>query len=375
MLMNLIAISLIVLGVHNASLPDLCKDAIKHFIDEYECINPGDTYIGKGSSARTFLVKEKDGVIKRVLKVELNKEDNQSKIVDSIYRRTKESEHIIKRHKKKISKNFIYEIIDYGEYGNFAYYMNSQSKPSYKIILSRIRFIAEGLMDLHKAGFVHADLKLENIVVNKFYRPVLIDFDLSVRIDSNASPRGSEQYCEPQLLENWTKKKLHRYTEGTDKWSLGVMLYKLVMGDFPFNPKGEFSREEKLALIKKGKIKFRKGVNFDNVWIIMSLLRRDPQERLDLETLSIKIKKILSSQDKEFLRKTVILNINDKVPENIRELYRMIESESGIGNNTVLLITIEISILFAFVGISLLVYFLVNKNKEDQVENIAEELN
>ena len=36
--------------------------------------------------------------------------------------------------------------------------------------------ILEGLRHIHKCNYVHLDLKLENIMLNEEYKPVIIDF-------------------------------------------------------------------------------------------------------------------------------------------------------------------------------------------------------
>jgi len=94
----------------------------------------------------------------------------------------------------------------------------------------------------HKAGVVHLDIKLDNIMIdptNHFVK--LIDFGLCDFITTleNGSHHddlnrrvGSEEYCAPELFSAATKSfsgvKL-------DVWCLGVVLYCLLSSQFPFD--------------------------------------------------------------------------------------------------------------------------------------------
>jgi len=98
--------------------------------------------------------------------------------------------------------------------------------------------IAEGLEHIHKANFCHLDISLENILIDQVSGiPVICDFGFA---------RGSEQkfsadtkdfivakprYAAPELLLR------HRSIDGktADMYSLGVVLFAMLFGHFPYN--------------------------------------------------------------------------------------------------------------------------------------------
>ncbi|KAF7724607.1 hypothetical protein EC973_000851 [Apophysomyces ossiformis] len=101
---------------------------------------------------------------------------------------------------------------------------------------------------MHERNIVHRDLKLENILLHKDdngnLRAKLTDFGLA-RVVDPTSPQlttrcGSEEYAAPEIVQS-------QVYDGrqTDTWSLGVVLYALLVGYLPFtyNP----SRGEKIS--------------------------------------------------------------------------------------------------------------------------------
>ena len=100
----------------------------------------------------------------------------------------------------------------------------------YKIING----IATGIYDLHKLGYMHGDIKMENIMLNNYYRPIIIDFGLSKRLEHDKNLyknkiSGTAIYIPPEVIDN------RLYTNKMDVWSLGVIMYILMFGYDPFN--------------------------------------------------------------------------------------------------------------------------------------------
>ncbi|KAL1920171.1 uncharacterized protein VTP21DRAFT_1317 [Calcarisporiella thermophila] len=101
--------------------------------------------------------------------------------------------------------------------------------------------LVSAVLYLHRHNIVHRDLKLENVLLTA--RPSesenidikLTDFGLGRFIDPSnpmlETRCGSEEYAAPELI-------LGRPYDArlTDSWSLGVILYALLVGRLPFNP-------------------------------------------------------------------------------------------------------------------------------------------
>ena len=90
--------------------------------------------------------------------------------------------------------------------------------------------IVKGLQYLWTLKVMHRDLKPSNILVNTQGRVKLCDFGVSVQlIDSIAKTYiGTSAYMAPERLMGDT------YRMRAEVWSLGVLLFELVSGRFPY---------------------------------------------------------------------------------------------------------------------------------------------
>jgi len=91
--------------------------------------------------------------------------------------------------------------------------------------------LCHALAAVHKAGFLHRDIKAQNVMRETGGRIVLMDFGaaavLSPQTEWRASLTGTPAYLAPEVLQGDPP------TVRSDLYSLGVLLYYLVSGEFP----------------------------------------------------------------------------------------------------------------------------------------------
>ena len=88
--------------------------------------------------------------------------------------------------------------------------------------------LAEGLASLHRAGYLHGDVKPSNIGFTADGLPKLLDFGLARPADDAAVAGGTPRYLSPEVLSGQPAEA------ADDVWSLCVVLYEMVSGEHPF---------------------------------------------------------------------------------------------------------------------------------------------
>ena len=141
------------------------------------------------------------------------------------------------------------------------FYFTKYNKPlNEKIVKYFISSILNGLMYMNKYNIIHRDIKGENIllhynndkdlITNNFLKAKvkIIDFGFSRFLRNNELAKsiiGSPLYMDPSILTNFLNKR-NKFADGfydkkVDIWSLGVLTYKLLLGNLPF--KGDNLKE------------------------------------------------------------------------------------------------------------------------------------
>jgi len=137
---------------------------------------------------------------------------------------------------------------------------------------------------LHKQGIAHRDLKPENILLKDKTHSVikLSDFGLSRVVDEASFMKtmcGTPQYVAPEIL---CATKTGGYGVECDLWSLGVILYIMLVGYPPFND--EKPKKTVFEQIKTGDYDFNEqfwsGISQSVKDLISLLLTVDPHKRL-----------------------------------------------------------------------------------------------
>lgn len=95
-----------------------------------------------------------------------------------------------------------------------------------------IQKIALALKYSHEIGVSHRDIKPDNVMINEEDYIVLIDFAFSF---CSLSGKKAESYCgTPSYMSPELLSKQPHCPKKADVWALGIMAYKIVTGEHPF---------------------------------------------------------------------------------------------------------------------------------------------
>jgi len=140
---------------------------------------------------------------------------------------------------------------------------------------------------LHANGYVHRDMKPENIVFKDKHHDILttsvrlVDFGYSRKLADEEEPMttkvGSAYYIAPEVLNG-------SFSQSCDLWSCGALCYTMLCGYPPFIGQTD---AETLNLIREGKFVFQRqvwaGISKPAKHLIRHLLEVDPAKRMPLE--------------------------------------------------------------------------------------------
>jgi serine/threonine protein kinase/tetratricopeptide (TPR) repeat protein len=146
----------------------------------------------------------------------------------------------------KLSHPHIIAVIDVGVVGPYHYYsmeyhtggdlkarIHEGMMP--KMALSLTRQVASALAFAHSKGYVHRDVKPENVIFRHDGTALLTDFgiakasDGAARMTATGAIIGTPHYMSPEQAQG--AELDHR----SDLYSLGVMLYEMLTGSVPYN--------------------------------------------------------------------------------------------------------------------------------------------
>src|SRR6266571_807543 len=94
--------------------------------------------------------------------------------------------------------------------------------------------VAQGLAFAHEHGLVHRDVKPQNVLLNGDQQAKVTDFGIARSLDvqrgmtQTGTVLGTADYIAPEQAQG------QRVDEHTDVYSLGVVLYELLLNEIPF---------------------------------------------------------------------------------------------------------------------------------------------
>jgi serine/threonine protein kinase len=161
--------------------------------------------------------------------------------------------------------------------------------------------LLDGIACIHAHGFCHRDIKPENAIIEQDTGVLkIIDFGLSKHLDSARTLGiGTPDYMAPEILgrtqnpggglvsENENETGSYD-PESVDVWAMGVMLYLLLTGTYPFEDRTRPGNvTATLRRVREGRVNpFPKNVRETARDLVGRMIQVDPRRRARLEDVA-----------------------------------------------------------------------------------------
>lgn len=150
--------------------------------------------------------------------------------------------------------------------------------------------LCSAVATLHENGYVHADIKPENCMVDADENLLLGDFGLAVPINHVHTSRvpGTEAYMAPEMLTR--SRKGVQMSPAVDVFALGITLYAMLFADLPWDAAHtkdrdfrEFLRTQKLVAPGNA----MSLLTSDLYKLLIKMVNPDPSQRATMHEVTV----------------------------------------------------------------------------------------
>ncbi|MFF8591290.1 serine/threonine protein kinase [Streptomyces sp. NPDC015220] len=150
--------------------------------------------------------------------------------------------------------------------------------------------ICEGLVQLHRAGWVHGDLKPANVLLMRDGSARLADFNMAAELEGTHAYTpafSTPDYTPPELLWSEIGERGRRIRPSADVWAFGVLAHLTLTGSFPLPGGTPTARRDAAAAYARGTEGLRLSPGLPDAWrdVLAACLTRTHADRIGTESL------------------------------------------------------------------------------------------
>lgn len=174
--------------------------------------------------------------------------------------------------------DYVFLVLNFCKNGDLHKFLNGRPLKS-KYARFYLKQMAQGLQYLYERNIIHRDLKPQNLLLDDTYTLKITDFGFAKYFDSGGMSEticGTPLYMAPEIM------KFKKYSIKSDLWSVGVILYEMIVGRTPYKAQNHMELLHKIntqAVIVPIYLDVPEGCQN----LIRGLLQKNPKDRMNWE--------------------------------------------------------------------------------------------
>ena len=149
------------------------------------------------------------------------------------------NKHIVRVYSNGVYEDNLYLVMEYVKGKSIKQLIVANGYLLLDEVYSYMLQIIDGIEACHNNGIIHRDIKPQNLIKKADGSIVIIDFgtafinqeDVNLYKEDGSTVIGTAQYMAPELIDN------PKGSIQTDIYAIGITMYEMLTGKFPFNPK------------------------------------------------------------------------------------------------------------------------------------------
>ena len=246
-------------------------------IGHYEIVNK--KIIGKGSFSWVYQGKDQQNDETVAIKV-----INMDEITNIMHRlkyeidvmKTLDHVNVIRLKDVIYQENLVFLVLNYCKNGDLHKFLNGRPLKE-KYAGFYLRQMASGLQYLYDRSIIHRDLKPQNLLLDDHYKLKITDFGFAKYFDQSGMSEticGTPLYMAPEIM------KFNKYSIKSDLWSVGVILYEMVVGRTPYKARNHMELLQKINT-QGVIIPISLEISANCRSIIHGLMQKNPKDRMN----------------------------------------------------------------------------------------------
>jgi len=247
-------------------------------------------FLGKGGFAKVYEVQDMETkeifAAKIVAKSSISKPRAHAKLRSEIaIHRSLDHDKVVRFYDYFEDSEYVYIVLEMCPNQTLNEFM--RKRPSKRLSEPETMFyiyeLITALKYLHRRRVIHRDLKLGNLFLDENVRIKVGDFGLAAQLEHDGEKKrticGTPNYIAPEILEG-----KHGHSYEVDVWSLGVILYTMLVGRPPFETSDVKTTYRR---IRYNQYSFPDTVRLSDPAkdLIAAILRTDPRSRPSLDEI------------------------------------------------------------------------------------------